>query len=54
MSLSAYIDVILKKYNYSRQNILYILRELQEFDGKNQIKEEYVIAISKKIGMGVT
>lgn len=51
-----YKDVvdILQKYSYSRENILYILKELQELDSENQIKEEYVMAISEKMGIDLT
>lgn len=54
MSLYNNVTYILKKYNYSRQNILYILKELQELDDENQIKEEYAAIISEKMGMDLS
>lgn len=42
---------ILEKYNFSRQNILFILHELQEKDEDNCIREEYAIVIRDKMNM---
>lgn len=55
ITMILYDDIIniLQKYNYSRQDILYMLRELQELDGENQIKEEYAMIISEKMGIGL-
>lgn len=40
---------IIKKYGYDRQNILYILHELQERDAQNYIREEYASLIEENM-----
>lgn len=42
---------ILEKYSFSRQNILFILHELQEKDDSNCIREEYAVIIRDKMNM---
>lgn len=42
---------IMEKYDCSRQNILYILHELQEMDAENCIREEYANVIKEKMGV---
>lgn len=44
---------ILNKYDKSRQNILYILKELQDKDSDNQVKEEYAKIISKEMNINL-
>lgn len=45
---------ILEKYDKSRQNILYILKEIQSKDTYNQIKEEYSKVVCREVGISLS
>ena len=42
---------ILSKYNNQRENILFILKEIQNNDEDKEIKEEYCKIISRKMNI---
>lgn len=53
LSESQIINIIYK-YDKSRQNILYILKEIQNRDTYNQIKEEYAKVISREMNISLS
>lgn len=47
------IKNIIEQYDRSSQNILYILKEIQNRDSNNQIREEYSKVVSKEMNVSL-